>query len=425
MQQRPVWQQVLLRNVAWFLLSLVLAILVWVTAVSQSNPFEERRMPGIPLRVNQAPGLVIVNEASLPQTVTVRLIGQRSEITMLTQDDVVVTANLADLGPGTHTVPLVGTAARGARVDTVIPSQITVDLEVIASQLVEVRPRIINPPPPDTEAGEPELDVLQVEVSGPQSLVQQVSAAEVTIDLEGQRTTFEDDVRPVAVDAEGDPITEVTVSPQVVHVTIPISESETVREVNVSPVTEGELPDGYFIRGINYEPQTVYLSVPAGSSADIPQTLPTVPIVITGRTDDFEETVPLDLSGLDVIPISESNITVTILIDAQTATRQLERVPVEQIGGDPSFQYRIEPSEVTLIITAPQPLVERLTRDDVRVTADVSAMRAAGTYNVTPTATLREPAEDVNITILPAQMVVVVESSSATPRATSTSDSDD
>src|SRR5690606_35579060 len=85
----------------------------------------------------------------------------------------------------------------------------------------------------------------------------------------------------------------------------------------------------------------------------------------------------------------------------------------------------IEPSEVTLIITAAQPLVERLTRDDVRVTADVSAMRAAGTYNVTPTATLREPAEDVNITILPAQMVVVVESSSATPRATSTSDSDD
>ncbi|HLU10143.1 MAG TPA: CdaR family protein, partial [Oceanobacillus sp.] len=414
-----------LRNVAWFLLSLVLAILVWVTAVSQSNPFEERRMPGIPLRVNQAPGLVIVNEASLPQTVTVRLIGQRSEITMLTQDDVVVTANLADLGPGTHTVPLVGTAARGARVDTVIPSQITVDLEVIASQLVEVRPRIINPPPPDTEAGEPELDVLQVEVSGPQSLVQQVSAAEVTIDLEGQRTTFEDDVRPIPVDAEGDPVENVTVSPQVVHVTIPISESETVREVNVSPVTEGELPDGYFIRGINYEPQTVYLSVPAGSSADIPQTLPTVPIVITGRTDDFEETVPLDLSGLDVIPISESNITVTILIDAQTATRQLERVPVEQIGGDPSFQYRIEPSEVTLIITAPQPLVERLTRDDVRVTADVSAMRAAGTYNVTPTATLREPAEDVNITILPAQMVVVVESSSATPRATSTSDSDD
>lgn len=425
MQQRPVWQQVLLRNVAWFLLSLVLAILVWVTAVSQSNPFEERRMPGIPLRVNQAPGLVIVNEASLPQTVTVRLIGQRSEITMLTQDDVVVTANLADLGPGTHTVPLVGTAARGARVDTVIPSQITVDLEVIASQLVEVRPRIINAPPPDTEAGEPELDVLQVEVSGPQSHVQQVSAAEVTIDLEGQRTTFEDDVRPIPVDAEGDPVENVTVSPQVVHVTIPISESETVREVNVSPVTEGELPDGYFIRGINYEPQTVYLSVPAGSSADIPQTLPTVPIVITGRTDDFEETVPLDLSGLDVIPISESNITVTILIDAQTATRQLERVPVEQIGGDPSFQYRIEPSEVTLIITAPQPLVERLTRDDVRVTADVSAMRAAGTYNVTPTATLREPAEDVNITILPAQMVVVVESSSATPRATSTSDSDD
>jgi YbbR domain-containing protein len=414
MQQRPAWQQVFLSNLAWFLLSLLLAVLVWVTAVSQSNPFEERRMTGIPLRVNQAPGLVVVNEDSLPPTVAVRLIGQRSEVIVLTTDDVVVTANLAELGPGTHTVPLVGTAARGARVDTVIPSQITVDLEVIASQLVEVRPRVVNPPPPDTEAGEPQLDVLQVEVSGPQSVVQQVSAADVIIDLEDQRTTFEDDVRPVPVDAEGNTITDVTVSPQVIHVTVPISASETVREVNVSPITRGELPEGYFISGIDYQPQTVYISVPSGSASIIPQTLSTVPIDIAGSTDDLQQTVPLDLSGLDVIPISESSITVTIFIEAQTATRQIEGVPVEQLGGDPSFHYRFEPSEVTLIITAPQTLVERLTRDDVRVTADVSGLGEAGNYNITPTASLLESMGDVTITILPAQINVVVELTDAT-----------
>jgi YbbR domain-containing protein len=418
MQQRPAWQQVFFRNVAWFLLSLVLAVLVWVTAVSQSNPFDERRMTGIPLRVNQAPGLVVVNEANLPQIVTVQLIGQRSEVTLLAPDDVVVTADLTRLGPGTHTVQLQGTAARGVRVNTIIPSQITVELEVIASQLVEVRPRIVNPPPPDTEADDPQLDVLQVEVSGPQSRVQQVSVAEVVIDLQDQRATYEDDVRPVPVDAEGNPVTDVTVSPQVVHVTVPISESETVREVNVNPRTEGDPPEGYFLRGIDYDPQTVYVSVPPGSSSVIPQTLPTVPIDITGRTGDFQETVPLDLTGLDVIPISESNITVTVLIEAQTATRQLEGVPVEQVGGNQSFQYRLEPSEVTLIITAPQPIIERLTSNSVRVTADVSGLRAAGNYNLTPTATLVELGTDVTITILPAQIDVVVEPIDATPDVT-------
>lgn len=417
MQQRPLWQQVFLRNVAWFLLSLALAVLVWVTAVSQSNPFEERRMTNITLRVNQAPGLVIVNEASLPQSVAVQLIGQRSEVSLLTADDVVVTADLTRLGTGTHTIQLGGIAARGARVNTIIPSQITVELEVVASQLVEVHPRIVNAPPPDTEADDPQLDVLQVEISGPQSSVQQVSAVEIALDLQNQRTTYEDDVRPIPVDADGDPVTNVTVSPQVIHVTVPIAQSETVREVNVSPRTEGELPEGYFLRGIDYEPKTIYVSNPGGALTDVPQTLFTVPIAIGGRTDDFQETVSLDLSGIDLIPISESNITVTVLIDAQTATRQLDGVPVEQIGGSEAFRYRLEPSEVTLIITAPQPVVERLTRDGVRVTVDVSTMRAAGTYNIAAVAALIEPVTDATITVLPAQIDVVVEPIDATPEA--------
>jgi YbbR domain-containing protein len=247
--------------------------------------------------------------------------------------------------------------------------------------------------------------------------VQQVSAVEVPIDLQNQRSTYEDDVRPVPVDADNHPVTDVTVSPQVIHVTVPIAQSETVREVNVSPRTEGELPEGYFFTQFDYEPKTVYVSVPSGSLNTVPQTLFTAPIDISGRTSDFQESVPLDLGGIDLIPISESNITVTVGIDAQTATRQLDLVPVEAIGGDANFRYRLEPSTVTLIVTAPQPLVERLTVDDVRVTADVSGLGASGTYSIAPTASLIEPGADATITVLPVQIDVVVEPIDATPEA--------
>jgi YbbR domain-containing protein len=418
MQPRPLWQQVVISNVGWFLVSLVLAILVWVTAVSQSNPFEERRLAGIPLRVTAPADLVITNESSLPPTVAAQVIGQRSEVSMLTADDVVVTADLTGMGPGTHTVPLHGDAARGGRVSTIIPSQVTVELEVVASQLVEVRAHIVNPPPPDTEADEPQFDVLQVEVSGPASRVQQVSAVEVSIDLQDQRSAYQDDVRPVPVDADGNPVANVTVSPQVIHVTVSITQSETVREVNILPRTEGELPEGYFLTQLNYEPKTVYVSIPSGSSSDVPQTLFTVPIDISGRTDDFQESVPLELTGLDLIPISESNITVTIAIDAQTATRQLDSVPVEPIGGSQALRYQLQPSAVALIITAPQPVLERMTRDDVRVTADVSGLTAEGTFSIAPTASLSEAGVNATITILPAQIDVVVVSADATPEAT-------
>lgn len=402
-------RQIITRNLSWFLLSLLLAVLVWITAVSQSNPFEQRRVVGIPLRITYDEGLVITNQSELPSVASAQIVGQRNDISLLTTDDVVVTANLTGLGPGTHTVQLEGTSARG-RVSTIIPSQITVDMEVIASQLVPVEARIVNDPPPDIEAGDPQFDVLQIEVSGPQSRVEQVVTAEVPLDLGDQRTTFEDDVRPVAVDADGNAITDVTLTPQVVRVIVPIAQSENVREVNVTPRPEGELPPGYFFTSFDYNPKTIYVSVPADMVDDVPTTLFTMPIDLTGRTSDFQVTVPVDLEDTGLTPLSEANITVTVGIAAQTATRQLDGITVERIGAREGLNYRLEPAQVSLIITAPQPVLESLTAEDVRVTADVSGLNASGTYSVVPLATLTDASVNATIAILPAQIDVTVES---------------
>jgi YbbR domain-containing protein len=402
-------RQIITHNLSWFLLSLLLAVLVWITAVSQSNPFEQRRVVGIPLRITFDEGLVITNQSELPSVASAQIVGQRNEISLLTTDDVVVTADLGGLAPGTHTVQLEGASARG-RVSTIIPSQITVDIEVIASQLVPVEARIVNDPPPDIEAGNPQFDVLQIEVSGPQSRVEQVVAAEVPLDLSDQRTTFEDDVRPVAVDADGNTINDVTLTPQVVGVVVPIAQSENVREVNVTPRPEGELPTGYFFTSFDYNPKTIYVSVPGDMVDDVPTTLFTMPIDLTGRTSDFQVTVPVDLEDTGLTPLSEANITVTVGIAAQTATRQLDGITVERIGAREGLNYRLEPAQVSLIITAPQPVLESLTGEDIRVTADVSGLNASGTYSVVPLATLTDASVNATIAILPAQIDVTVES---------------
>jgi YbbR domain-containing protein len=410
-------RQVIARNLIWFVLSLILAIFAWITAVQQSDPFEQRRLPGVPLRVNVESGLIITNEAELPPSVSVLLDGQRNALNLLTSDDVVVTANLNGLEPGTHTVPLTVTVARDVNPSTIIPSQITVDLEVVASQQVPLRARIDNDPPPDMEAGEPQFDVPQVEVSGPQSLVEQVVRADVPVDLTDQRETFEDDERPIPVDADGDAVA-VTVSPQIVHVTVPISQSENVREVNVSLRPEGELPEGYFLTSLEYEPKTVFVSIPSNAPGSVPNTLFTTPIDLSGRTGDFVETVSIDLSGTGLVPITETNVTVTVGIATQTATAQIDAVNIEQIGGREEFIYRLEPAVVSLIITAPQPVLEELTADDVRVTVDLSGLGASGTYTLVPVAALQDPNVEATIAVLPVQIDVAVESRERTPEAT-------
>ena len=405
-------------NVVWFLLSLVLAVFVWLTAVSQSDPFEQRRLAGVPLRVAVDPGLIITNEADLPSTVSVQVIGQRSTINLLTTEDVVVSADLSGREPGTHTIPLTATVAREVNPSTIIPSQITVMLEVVASQQVPLRARIDNEPPPDMQADEAQFDVPQVEVSGPQSLVEQVVRVDVPVDLADQRETFEDDERPIPVDADGNTVSGVTISPQVVHVTVPIVQSENVREVNISLRPEGELPEGYFLTSLEYEPKTVFVSIPGSAQGNVPNTLFTTPIDLSGRTSDFVETVAIDLTGTGLVPITETNVTVTVGIATQTATRQIDGVPIERIGELGEFSYRLEPAVVSLIITAPQLVLEDMTADDARVTVDLSGLGASGTYTLVPVATLRDPAVEASITVLPAQIDVSVESINGTPEAT-------
>lgn len=410
-------RQIIAQNLSWFLLSLLLAVLVWITAVSQSNPFEQRRVAGIPLRTAYDPGLVITNESGLPSVVSAQIVGQRSDITLLTTDDVVVTADLTGLAPGTHTVQLEGTSARG-RVNTIIPSQITVDIEVVASQQVPIEANIISDPPPDMEVGAPQFDVLQIEVSGPQSRVEQVVEVQVPLDLQDQITNYEDDIRPIPVDADGNVVSSVTVSPQVVHVVVPISQSENVREVNITPRPTGELPTGYFFTSFEYDPKTIYISLPSNLVGDVPNTVFTMPIDLTGRTSDFQVTVPVDLGTTGLTPLSEANVTVTVGISAQTATRQLDGIEIERIGMQEGLEYRLEPASVSLIITAPQPVLEDLAPEDVRVIADVSGLGADGSFSVVPTAMLVDTNVSATIAVLPAQLDVMVSRADTVPAGT-------
>lgn len=398
-QRKPTGQRVLVENLIWFLGSLGLAFLVWMTAVSQSDPVEQWRLPErVPIRIQAPPGLIITNQASLTATAAVQLRSSQSLRQLITAEDVVVWANLEGLEPGTHVVPLQAQVAQGARVENISPSQITVSLELEAAQLVPVRERIINPPPPDLEIASIRFDALQAEVSGPQSRVAEIVAVEVPLNLQGQRGTFVDLVRAVAVNADGDIVTDVTINPYMINVTVEMQPSETVREVNVRPILEGELPEGYFITSFTYDPQSVFVAAPIGRVETIPDVFFTVPIDLTDRTADFTLVVPIDLPDELFLLVNDPYVTVSVGVSAQTVTRQFDSVEVSVVGAREGFTYRLDPSRVALIITGPQPLLDTMTSDMLRVAVDVTGLGASTSYRLTAVA---QGAPGTNVTVLP------------------------
>ena len=404
MQNEPTLRRIITTNLMWFLGSLALAFVVWLIAVSQSDPFVQWRLSDrVPIRVTPEPGLIITNQNEFPSTASVQLRAQRSVQQLLAPDDVLVWADLSNLGPGEHTVQLDTSVARQASVVGVSPRQITVRLEVEEAQLKPVRVNIITQPPLVYSVGDPALDVHQVEVSGPASRVAQVTEALVPVALEGQRATFEDDIRVIPVDADGNAVSGVTVDPQNVHVHIDIQPRSDVREVRVQPNIVGELTEGYVLTpAFDYNPKTIVVSGPASVLERLPGTFFTAPISLSDKTSSFEITVPVELPDPRLVAVTGRAVTVTVGIETQTITRQFDNIQVQLIGRKPGLDYQTVTHEVTVLVTGPQPLLNTLTANDLNVLVDVSGLNAGDTAQLAPSASISDSASVVTTSVLPA-----------------------
>jgi|FLYN01.1.fsa_nt_gi YbbR domain-containing protein len=411
MLKNPPINRAFLENLLWFLGALALAFFVWVIAVSQSDPIVERRLPGVRVQIITDEGLLVTNDPRDTVTVTVR--GQRSVLDLLTADDILVQADLTGLPAGEHTVELEAGVApgRNARVVDTSPRQLPVVLEMVAQRFVPVRALITEEPPPGFQYETPVFDIAQnqVLVSGPQSKVDQVAEARVELGLGERRNPLELDTSLTPVDVNGSVVTGVTLEPQVVHVEVDIQRRNDVREVRVSPnILVDTIPSGYVLTSVSYEPQEVLIGGSPDRMDSIPDTVSTAPIDLTNHTQDFEITVPVVLPDESLLLVGNQSITVSIGIEARTANRQFDRVPVEITGLPENYSVQIAPDEVTVLVTGPQPLLEALSLADIHVTVDLNGL-SEGNYQLEPQVTVNGgDTLAVSTSVLPAEVDVQI-----------------
>ena len=417
------WRSTIVNNLLWFLGCLVLAFIVWMVAVTQSDPFEQFRLSErVPIRITPDEGLIVTNVADITTTAAIQLRAQRSVRSTIAPDDVIAWVDLSGRGPGEYTVPLQYRVVpeRNAFVTGITPRQLTVRLELEQSKLVPVRDVVTSEPALAYTLNEIEFDARQVTVTGPQSRGSQVVEVQVPLDLAGMRVAFEDDVRPIAVDVDGNTVANVTLEPSTVHITVDIQPRADVREVRVQPNVVGELPEGYVLTGLfEYEPNVVVVSGPTEVIDDLPGTFFTAPIDLSERRSSFEVNIPVELPDPRIVVITGGVINVQVGVQAQTTTHQYDRVAVNVIGQRAGLNYELATNEVTVLITGPQPVLADLEQGDVTALVDVSQFSTPGVYQLTPSASIGSGQSAVSIQVLPEQIDVEVSVSGVTPEVTS------
>ena len=376
-----------LRLFPTLLVALILALAVWISAVTASDPNVEKPYPyNVPIEiVGQDSGLTITS--SIPGTVSLVLSAPQSIWDLPLNDPNAVRAvvDLSGLGPGTYTLPVqIQIAPRPVRMVAQTPGMVTLTLEKLMVNELPVVFVARGTPATGYQTGKVTLDPDKVTVTGPVSLMERVERVQATLDINQANQTINRSVGLVALDADGSVVSGVTIVPPEVDITQEISQRFGYRNVVVKVVATGQLADGYHLTNISVFPPTVTVfSADPQIVSDLPGFIETLPLDISGAKDDIDIYLKLNLpEGVSVVG-NQTEVLVRVGIAAIESSLTLPNVPVEVSGLQPGLRATVSPEEVIVIISGPVALLDRLQATDVRVIANLTEY-TSGTYQVEP-----------------------------------------
>lgn len=375
----------LISNLSTFLLALILALAVWISAVTAANPDEVRAPIKVPLEIiGQDPALIVTS--ALPANIEVTLRAPRSVWEQLTVQEKPVRAivDLSNLSSGEHQIDIrVQISVRPTQIVLTDPTSIVVTLERLASLTLPIDLSLQGEPAIGFQAGTPRMDAQTVVVSGPESLLNKAERARVLVNFGGARESIDQAIPIKILDGQNATLNGLTITPENVVVQIPISQQGGFRDVAVKVVVNGQVSAGYRLENISVFPPiiTVFASNPELVRA-LPGVIETQPLNLQDAKEDISTRLALNLPT-DITIVGSQTVEVKVDVSPIQTSITLSNQPVEVVGLPAGWNAVVAPQTVDVIVSGPLPLLDALTPQDVIIKVDVSKLQA-GTYQLTP-----------------------------------------
>lgn len=406
-------------NYRTFLWALALGIAVWVAAVTSADPNETRALPGsIPIEIiGQDPNLVINNQIPANVTVTLRA-PQSIWNTLLTEKESVrALLDVSGLSAGEHVVEIqIQVDARPVQVLSISPHSVALNLEPLESITLPVNLVMIGEAAIGYQVGEVKIEPATVFVAGPQTLVRKVQSVRAVVPLDNTRADIVQNVPIEAFDENDVRVDGVKLSPNLAQVTIPIILQGGYRDLAVKVLVTGRVASGYRLTDISVFPPvvTVFAADP-DIVKNLPGILETQPLDLNNAQEDINTRLSLNLPP-GVTIVGEQTVRIEAGISAIESSITLANESVEVIGLGSGLSASISPLFVDVILSGPLPLLDTLTRQDIRVTVDLTGL-TTGTHQVKPKVEILVSNLEVE-SVLPNTVEVIITSNSVTPSPT-------
>jgi YbbR domain-containing protein len=349
----------------------------------------------------------------LPETVTIKILAPESIILQLEENNPLAAyINLTDIEAGTYRFLVqvsIPDQLKPIRILEQSPKQLELKVSNLISKSFSISIQTEGEPAIGYKTGRLEWDQVPVTVTGQETRVNQISTVVGILDISDARETISADLKLEAKDENGVPVDAVTVAPDIIHVNQVISLQGGYRNVAVNVTTVGIVEPGYRFTSITPAPPTVMVfSEDPQLVEQLPGYVNTTPLDLTGVDGYLETILELDLPN-GVTVVGDPTVLVQVNITALETNMSISR-EVEIIGLLPGLSAEVSPSQVSVRVSGPVPILENLTLRDIRVVVDLSNLDV-GTHTVSPTVEIL-PADVIWEDISPTTVEIVIEESS-------------
>ena len=374
------------------LLSVTIALTLWLYVISVERTETVQNFRNVPVildgeSVLEDRGLKIVSDTDL--TVDLELTGNRSELNKLRSSDIVVIVDLTRIYEAgekelEYSVTLPGTIEVVSRE----PQTINIEVARWVTQEVPVQLEQVGSLPDNyiVDQQNVTLDRQFITLSGPQSVVENIAMAKVTVDMTGRTESVEERVSVTLCDENSVPldVSSVTVDTDKVLVKIPVLMVKDI-QLQVSVISGGGLTAQDVTVTLDKTEITVSGSPAVISKLEDVLVLGTIDLSqeLEGFTDrTYQVELPAgvkNLSGIEEVQVSLEMPEREIQSFDLSMEDMLDRVELQNVPDGVPVRVR-ENQQLTVWIRGQAKDLEKVMITDFRIVVDLTGATQTGMY---------------------------------------------
>jgi ybbR family protein len=368
--------------------SLAIAFFVWIIVINISNPIVTRSQM-VPLEVVNADIITDAGKTyslTSANTVTVSYEVRTRDEGKISASDFKVSVDLGDMYDITGAIPISVEVVNnkdlimGAVITK--PSIVRVSIEDLQRKEFTLTTKIKGTPSDGYSVGEIRLERTGVAVTGPVSVIGQISQVGVEIDVTGLDSNDSGNAKLQYFDANGNAfiISDSRVSKSFDDVDYDIVMLNG-RTLALNFDVGGKAAEGYVFTGAESGTKSIQVrGMPEVLDGLGSITIPATALSVEGATSDIITTVDIkDFLPENVEAVGETKITVTLKVEAldrKTLTLTISDLEVE--GARPGVITNIVPERIMVVVSGLTANLESITGVDLQATLDIGNMVSGG-----------------------------------------------